>query len=98
MTANPSQRNYISKLRAVYHNSSSKVYFFGGQIGTRSTDPSQTQQTSISLSSILSYNTITGAWLTENVVGDIVPTPRFGHTATLRMYKIAFFVNIVDGF
>ncbi|KAL9557629.1 hypothetical protein MBANPS3_001279 [Mucor bainieri] len=85
----PRQRNppvlsyYIQ--RSVYHPTSKKIFYIGGLVNNATTEALVATRNA-SMSEITTFDTVTGAWGTQNFTGDTIPSAREAHTVTLRTY------------
>ncbi|KAK4515118.1 60S ribosomal protein L10 [Mucor velutinosus] len=66
----------------VYHPTSKKIFYFGGMLNNATTEELTATQ-NVSMSEILTFDTVTNTWGTQNFTGELIPTPRRSHTVTL---------------
>ena len=71
---------YISMSSAVFYPPTNKVYFLGGLLYD-----TKIQKSLEVMNYTTTFNTITGQW-GKGFIAGTPPSPRYGHTATLRMY------------
>ena len=69
---------------SVYHPTSKKIFYFGGLVNNATTEVLVGTK-NVSMSEILTFDTVNGIWATQIFTGDLIPTPRRSHTVTLRM-------------
>ncbi|GAN09925.1 hypothetical protein MAM1_0304c09458 [Mucor ambiguus] len=67
---------------SVYHPTSKKIFFIGGLVNNATTEEVVNTR-NVSMSEIMTFDTVTGAWGTQLFTGDVIPSPRKSHTATL---------------
>ncbi|KAL9549194.1 hypothetical protein PS6_006215 [Mucor atramentarius] len=78
---NPPALSYYMQ-ESVYHPSSKKIFYFGGLVNNATTEEVVGTRNA-SMSEILTFDTVNGAWGTQIFTGDLIPTPRRSHTVTL---------------
>lgn len=67
----------------VYHPTSKKIFYFGGLVNNATTEELTATQ-NVSMSEILTFDTVTNTWGSQNFSGELIPTSRRSHTVTLR--------------
>lgn len=83
---NPPVLSYYMQV-SVYHPTSKKIFYIGGLVNNATTDDVIGTR-NVSMSEILTFDTVTGAWETQVFTGDLIPSPRKAHTVTLCKYCI----------
>ncbi|KAL0143918.1 hypothetical protein V8B55DRAFT_1353013 [Mucor lusitanicus] len=66
----------------VYHPTSKKIFYFGGLVNNATTEELTATQ-NVSMSEILTFDTVTNTWGSQNFSGELIPTSRRSHTVTL---------------
>ncbi|CAO0797300.1 unnamed protein product [Mucor circinelloides] len=78
---NPPDLSYYMQ-ESVYHPSSKKIFYFGGLVNNATTEEVVGTK-NVSMSEILTFDTVNGAWGTQIFTGELIPSPRRSHTVTL---------------